>query len=73
MNSENQEPEVSFRRSGYSRKQLKHKNDNMEGVMFLADGKVLIVNNDLYQEVMKKAIIIDLKDKGDPKMVKFQF
>mmetsp|Transcript_30826 Transcript_30826/g.27267 ORF Transcript_30826/g.27267 Transcript_30826/m.27267 type:complete len:163 (-) Transcript_30826:370-858(-) len=35
--------------------------------MFLADGKVLIVNNDLYQEVMKKAIIIDLKDKGEPK------
>lgn len=38
--------------------------------MFLADGKVLIVNNDLFQEVMKKAIIIDLKEKGDTKMVK---
>lgn len=31
--------------------------------MFLADGRVLIVNNDLYQEVMKKGIIIDLNEK----------
>ena len=71
LHSDSQEVEPSFRRPAYNKKQLKPKNDNLEGVMFLADGKVLIVNNDLYQEVMKKAIIIDLKDKSEPKMVSF--
>lgn len=32
--------------------------------MFLADGRVVIVNNDLFQEVMKKGIIVDLKDRN---------
>lgn len=68
--SEGQESESTFRRSAISKRQSKQKNDNLDGVMFLADGKVLIVNNDLYQEVMKKAIIIDLKDKGEPKNVR---
>jgi hypothetical protein len=69
---ENQDSESTFRRSIISKRQSKQKNDNLDGVMFLADGKVLIVNNDLYQEVMKKAIIIDLKDKGESKNVKLQ-
>lgn len=65
--TENQDLDAPFRRSAYSKKSSK-KTENLDGVMFLADGKVLIVNNDLYQEVMKKAIIIDLKDKGDMRM-----
>lgn len=69
IHQESVELDVPFRRQGHSKKHSKGKNENLEGVMFLADGRVLIVNNDLYQEVMKKAIVIDLKDKGEPKTI----
>ena len=58
-----QEVDPSFRRPTYSKKLGKQKNENLDGIMFLADGRVLIVNNDLYQEVMKKGIVIDLNEK----------
>jgi len=37
------------------------KKSNIDGFLFLPDGKVLVINNDLYEEVLKKGIIIDLK------------
>jgi len=37
------------------------KKSNIDGFLFLPDGKVLVINNDLYEEVLKKGIVIDLK------------
>lgn len=42
------------------------KKSNIDGFLFLPDGKVLVINNDLYEEVLKKGIVIDLKQQeGD--------
>jgi len=30
----------------------------------MPDGKVLVLNNDLYEEVINKGIIVDLKDQN---------
>ncbi len=38
----------------------------LDGFLFLPDGKVLVINNELYEEVLSKGIVIDLKsDQGD--------
>ena len=62
--SVSQDPELVQRRNAYPKKLVKKSNENLDGVMFLADGRILVVNNELYQEIMKKGIIIDLNDKG---------
>lgn len=59
-----QDPELIQRRNAYSKKLIKPKTENLDGIMFLADGRILVVNNELYQEIMKKGIIIDLNDKS---------
>jgi len=59
-----QEADIPFRRTAYSKKMIKAKSESLDGIMFLADGRVVVVNNDLYQEIMKKGIIIDLNDKA---------
>jgi alpha-tubulin suppressor-like RCC1 family protein len=64
MANEISDSELQFKRSTFNKKQNKGKNENLDGVMFLADGRVVIVNNDLFQEVMKKGIIVDLKDRN---------
>lgn len=66
---ESQDSETPYRRSTYTKKSQKNRNENLEGVMFLPDGRVLILNNDMYQEVMKKGIIIDMKDKAESRVV----
>ena len=42
-------------------KPLTQKQD-LEGFFFLPDGRVLVLNNELYEEVIQKGIIIDLKE-----------
>ena len=68
MSSVSQDSEAPQRRNAYSKKIIKQKNDNLDGIMFLADGRILVVNNELYQEIMKKGIIIDLNDKNKLKL-----
>jgi len=69
LNMDNNDAEQPFRRPNFPKKQNKNKEEKLDGVMFLADGRVVIVNNDLFQEVMKKGIIVDLKDRPDSRIV----
>lgn len=40
----------------------KSKKQKLDGFLFLPDGRVVVINNELYEQILQKGILIDLKD-----------